>query len=106
MWGMWHAWEITETCTRFWCESPKIKPGLGELTFKDNKNQEIDVRRRIHIVIFYVILKSAANMIYFVRTIQRQFLYEVSPTSLIDVSAGNYQRAVVDRSVLIVNQMQ
>jgi hypothetical protein len=20
---MWHAWERTENCTRFWCESPK-----------------------------------------------------------------------------------
>jgi hypothetical protein len=27
---MWHAWERGETCTGFWCESPKEKDHLED----------------------------------------------------------------------------
>jgi hypothetical protein len=27
---MWHAWEMRETCTRFWWESPKVKDHMKD----------------------------------------------------------------------------
>jgi hypothetical protein len=27
---MWHAWERTEKCTRFWCENPKERDHLED----------------------------------------------------------------------------
>jgi hypothetical protein len=52
-----------------------------------------------------VLFQERKTHLEFVRTIQRPFLRQVSPTSLLDVSADNCQKALVDESGIIRNHM-
>jgi hypothetical protein len=51
-------------------------------------------------------LKNATSMkAYFIGKIHWPFIHQVSPALLLDICAGNFQRALMDKSGMIRNQM-
>jgi hypothetical protein len=93
---------------------PKIrgfKPSRGQWSFKDDKSLQQTssggkVKPRSHVVTFYGLLRNPASMkVILHKKNSAAISPRIFPASLLYVSAGNCERALVDASGMIKTQM-